>query len=356
MAGLRLAQRYDDSVNKETSRRILIIRVGHLGDSIMATAAIEPLIAKYGPDVLIDYASGPGVSAEILRLDRRIHRVFPIEARRKPWWINRSKKALRNHARHRPYDIVINLESGKECDDFADFLCSGQFLGRPHSPPDRRVSQHAVEMESSVYQSLLAPGSAVKSVPKLVPTDAVSLTRPAPGTTLVVINPGFSGIGQDNYRSHRAWPEDHWCKLIEKLTADDRITVAVNGTAEEAPLLKPMTDMRGVFSLLGSTLGELVDAVRQAHCVISVDTGTGHLAAALDTPTIALFGPSLPGLTRPLSRTTATMVLSSDIDCQPCYGTALRKRCTFNRCMHELSVTMVMAAYDEISTGANPHT
>ena len=326
------------------TKRILVIRIGHLGDSIMATAPIDSLRTAYGADVEIDYASGPGASAAILRLDRRINRVFPIHHRRVPWWINRRKRVLRNHAVRHPYDLIINLESGPECDDFAGFVTCNKFLGRPHSYPDMSAGLHAVEMEQSIWSSVVDPSNAESIEPRLVPVSAPGRDKQESRSGPIIINPGFSGLDQTNYRGHKAWPQSHWQEFIDVMGKRHGISIAVNGTLKEAPLLKELVAMPDVISLLGSSLVQLVDAIQSARCVVSVDTGTMHLAAALGTPTIALFGPTRPGRTGPWSRTTPVKTLHLALNCQPCAGTELQKHCTLNRCMSELPVQSVVDA------------
>ena len=56
---------------------------------------------------------------------------------------------------------------------------------------------------------------------------------------------------------------------------------------------------------------------------MAVDTGLGHLAAALDVPTISLFGPTNPGLTGAYGK--GQIHLASDFPCAPC----LQKKCTY---------------------------
>ena len=60
-----------------------------------------------------------------------------------------------------------------------------------------------------------------------------------------------------------------------------------------------------------------------ARACVAVDTGLGHLAAALDVPTISLFGPTNPGLTGAYGK--AQIHLGSDFPCAPC----LQKKCTY---------------------------
>ena len=92
------------------SKRVLVIRVGRLGDTILATPVIGVLKQAFGPDVMIDFVASPGASTAILELDRRINDVFPLARRRLPWRLHPVKRMLRKRSRSVPYDLVINLE------------------------------------------------------------------------------------------------------------------------------------------------------------------------------------------------------------------------------------------------------
>ena len=103
-----------------------------------------------------------------------------------------------------------------------------------------------------------------------------------------------------------------------------------------------------MLSLFGSPLQTLIHVLSRARCLVSVDTGTMHLSMALGTPTIALFGPTNPALTGPYPRKVPCSVLSSGIDCQPCFRTPEQKRCTVNRCMQELEPDVVYDAVEQM--------
>jgi ADP-heptose:LPS heptosyltransferase len=330
-------------------QRVLVIRIGHLGDSVMATTAIEPLRHACGADIRVDFASGPGAAAAVLRLDRRIHRVFPIEHRRLPWWVNSTKRELRSHAHESPYDLVINLECGPECDDFARFLSYRQFCGRPFADPRHLLSTHCVDTEKSVYRDLLGVAATESAEPQIKLSGADKAGN-RPAEPVVLLNPGFADMAKNDYRGHRRWPTRHWLELIDRITATTGLSVVVNGTEPERPLLEPLLQRSGARSLVGARLERLVEALRSAACAVSVDTGTMHLAAALGTPVVALFGPTIPALTGPYSRTVPCTVLTSGIDCQPCDRTPLQKRCPLNRCMTELGPERVFTAVQALLT------
>jgi len=163
-----------------------------------------------------------------------------------------------------------------------------------------------------------------------------------------MLNPGFNSVLGQGYHIHRGWPMEHWQKLIGIITGRYGLSAAINGSPDEGAHFNSLLALPKVYSMFGSSIPELVNAVRDAECLISVDTGTMHLGTAMGVPTIALFGSSLPELTGPYLAVTPGKVLSSNIECQPCYGTDLRKTCKFNRCMVELLPEEVSAALGEL--------
>jgi len=329
-------------------QRVLVVRIGRLGDTIMATPVIEALTQTYGAGVSIDFATSPGASARILELDQRINRVFSIAHRSTPWRFHRVKREIEQQSRERPYDLVINLECGRECDDFIKFTHHHEFCGRPLVEPKHFSDRHCVDTEKSIYAELLGPDVtyACETSLQLQP-DSQALPVP-PGSEYVVINPGFSGVQRPGYRSHRGWPETHWQKLIEQLNGSAGLSVLINGTNDEQPHFESLLQLPGVHSLFGSSIPGLATALLNAKCLITVDTGTMHLAMALGTPVVALFGPSNPELTGPYSKKVPHRVLVSGVDCQPCIKTPAQKQCSFNRCMSELEPEQVFEACRKI--------
>jgi len=322
--------------------RVLVVRIGRLGDTILATPVIEALQKALGEDVSIDFASSPGASARILGMDRRITRVFPIAHRSTPWRMHRVKRELERHSRENPYDLVINLETGNECDDFIRFAHHREFCGRPLQKTSHIRGRHCVDTEKAIYAGRLGEGITAAAETALQ-LDMGPQALPVPlGTVYVVINPGFSGLLRPGYRSHRGWPLAHWQVLVETLTESAGLAVLVNGTRDEQRGFAPLLQIPGVHSLFGSSLPVLCTALQHAAALVTVDTGTMHLATALGTPVAALFGPTDPTLTGPYSTKIPHRVLLSGVDCQPCFGTPMQKKCAFNRCMSGLEPEHVL--------------
>ena len=324
--------------------RVLVIRIGRLGDTILATPVIEALRRSRGDDTVIDFAVSPGGPARILGMDTRINRVFPIAHRSVPWRLHRGKRELERHSRERPYDLVINLETGSECDDFVRFVHHREFCGRPLQAARHQPGRHCVDTEKSIYAGLLGQGISAQAGTSLSLELEATPLPVSPDSGFVVINPGFSGVLRPGYRSHRGWPPVHWQALAESLNATLGLSVLVNGTTAEQAHFETLLQKAYVHSLFGSSLATLVTALRQAAALVTVDTGTMHLATALGTPVVALFGPTDPALTGPYLKTARGSVLAAGVGCQPCVNTPLQKRCAFNRCMSEIPAGQVLEA------------
>jgi len=105
------------------------------------------------------------------------------------------------------------------------------------------------------------------------------------------------------------------------------------------------------------TLPRTAALFREARVVVTGDTGPMHIAVAVGTPVIALFGPTNPQLTGPYAAD--AIVLNKHIECSPC----LERRCPLNydppKCMDLITVEEVYDAVlarlgEAVATGANP--
>jgi 3-deoxy-D-manno-octulosonic-acid transferase/heptosyltransferase-1 len=99
---------------------------------------------------------------------------------------------------------------------------------------------------------------------------------------------------------------------------------------------------RGLFNWAGTTnLRELAFLYKHAAVVVSTDSGPMHLAAAVGTPVVALFGPTAPWRTGPYGD--VHRVLRVDRDCSPCF----QKTCDTVDCMAEIKVEDVFQIVSE---------
>ncbi len=136
-----------------------------------------------------------------------------------------------------------------------------------------------------------------------IAADPRDLALPAPLERAVppgpiVVHPGAGAAG-------RRWPPERFAAVIGRLVADGR-TVVLTGTEDERPLCRDVARRVGddVVDLAGrTTVEELCGVVAAADAVLCNDTGVAHLAVALGTRSVVLFGPTSPAIWGPPEHT-----------------------------------------------------
>lgn len=149
----------------------------------------------------------------------------------------------------------------------------------------------------------------------------------------------------------RLWPEDRLAETADWLveTYDARIVFA-GGETERAPSRRIQDRMRHEISLDvagASNLVELASILQNCDLFMTSDTGTLHIAAALDVPILALYGPGNLKKVSPLSP--KSRVLFHGMPCSPC-SFQYTDRCQNNLCMKEITVEEVKTALQEMLT------
>lgn len=162
------------------------------------------------------------------------------------------------------------------------------------------------------------------------------------------LEPGYLCIAPGASRASKRWPTERYAELVAALTADGE-RVVVTGTEAERPLAAALS---GAIDLCGRTdLATLASVLAGARLFVGNDSGTGHLAAAVGTPVVALFGPTAPqqGYTPYGAEHRAAQI---ELDCRPCHHTGPR-RCPLahHRCLRDLAVDDVLAIVRERLTG-----
>ncbi len=113
------------------------------------------------------------------------------------------------------------------------------------------------------------------------------------------------------------WPQAQWRELARLATARGYTVRLPWGNEAERQRAHAIADgLPGVEVLERQTLAGMARHIATAAGVIAVDTGLGHLAAALATPTLSLYGPTNPGLAGTYGRHQAH--LSANFACAPC--------------------------------------
>jgi heptosyltransferase III len=130
----------------------------------------------------------------------------------------------------------------------------------------------------------------------------------------VVIHPG-SGA------QVKLWPSSHWCEVIDTIRAKTSIEVVVTGSPDELELCTVIEQQCAsrVYNLAGHTsLFSLAELFRSANLVLGMDSGPLHLATAVETPSIHLYGPSDVVRYGPWGSPQMHQVISAGMSCPDC--------------------------------------
>ncbi len=150
---------------------------------------------------------------------------------------------------------------------------------------------------------------------------------------LVGINPGAA------YGSAKCWLPERFRDVTQKLLEDPSITIVYFGDPTTAPLIKQICQNLPdrVINLAGVTsLRELACLIKLCDILLTNDSGPMHIAAALGTPLVALFGSTNEITTGPYK---TGIVIHKHVACSPCY----KRVCPIDfRCMKQIEVQEVL--------------
>jgi heptosyltransferase-2 len=139
----------------------------------------------------------------------------------------------------------------------------------------------------------------------------------------------------------KRWPKEGFASLARQLGAEG-LSVWVVGGPQEKQLAQEIVSAGGVGArdLTGTDLRQAIVALAAANVAVSNDSGLLHVAAALGTPSIGIFGPTSPWHWAPLNPLAATVETDSALECRPCHKPTCRVG--HHRCMQDIPVARVL--------------
>ncbi len=345
---------------------ILIVKLSAIGDVIHTLPALNAIRSAY-PSAhitwLIEEAAAPLIIGH-----KALDRV--IVSRRKGW-LKEFRKGKRQHVirevfglirtlRHTRYDLVF---------DFQALLKSGMWIalskgerkigfgrGMEHQEhsylflneriPPVDMNHHAILRSLMMLESAGIHSRKIdyrlpihdddrNAVDHLLSEAAMGTTRP-----LICINPVAKW-------TTKLWPNERFAELADRLSGKYGISPVFTGAPEDVETVRDI-----LFRMTSSavdftgktTLKTLAALYEKADVLISTDTGPMHLGAAVETPVVALFGPTAPWRTGPMGD--RHQVIRVGLPCSPCF----KRWCPTDDCMNHIDVEAVIAAVDRAVT------
>ncbi|MFZ1872109.1 MAG: putative lipopolysaccharide heptosyltransferase III [Chania sp.] len=297
-------------LHREQVQRILVIKLRHFGDVLLTTPLLRTLRVNY-PNALIDVLVYDGTEA-MLAGNRDVYVAYTVDRSLKHQSCKvqyRGEHALWNSLRSARYDLIINLSDQWRAALYCRFLKPAFSLGFRYPTRHNLLwrachsllvevgghkQQHTVLNNLDILAPLALPTliTRVKQAYRQCDIDEVDrLSQRYPLTNFVLIQPAARW-------AFKTWSILGFTQVINHLTARGETVVLTGGrSADEiamvAAILAGCTQLPRVINLAGRLdLPELAALMDRAKLFIGVDSVPMHMAAALQIPSVVLFGPS----------------------------------------------------------------
>lgn len=350
-------------IDKQKIKKILVIKLRHHGDVLLTSPVIENL-KKNIPQAEIDayiYKETTPMLEGLLSINKLI--LYDKSVKKKNFF----KKLLYElslllHIRRQKYDLVINLTEGDRGALVALFskakyrigmVSKGKgMLGKDklftHLCDPYANFQHTVEMNLEFLKPLeIFPNVEDRFLQFTIPSKDQayidSLLAKEKIEDFILIHP----VSRWMFKS---WPASKMAELLKEIYQDKKLPFVFTC----APIPEELEFNQTVINLLGkdirvidfsgkSTLKQLGATINRARAVITVDSASMHLCAALQTPVVAIFGPTSEKRWGPWQHRNAQVVFK-EMKCRPCYKAGCNNSYR-SECLETLDVEQVKKAF-----------
>lgn len=352
-----------DAVDFSQIQRVLVVKLQHLGDVLLSTPVFSVLKQHY-PHLEIDvlvYAD----TAVMLRHNPDISKIFCIDRNWKSSLRNQLKREtqLYQSLKQRDYQLLICLTDRMRGAWLARLLRPrysvalkysfkrGRFWANSFSHTYSRARlRHIVEAQLDALRRLgLHPGQEQRRLKMCIPPPQAETV--AKRLDEYQLKPGeFVVIHPCSRWMYKGWNVAGFAELIARLHQRGIPCVLVSGPdASELAYVQAILSKQphGVVDLSGQlNLSELAALIGHARCFIGLDSVATHIAAAVGTASVVLFGPSNDRFWGPWQ--VPHRLVTSDLSCRPCdmEGCANSK---VSDCLQAITPDQVMAAYLQLT-------
>jgi len=336
---------------------ILIVKLSAVGDVIHTLPSLSALRRLY-PDAHITWVVEEA-SADLVINHPYLDQV--LISRRKSWVKNIKKgefqstwreiRSFIKQLKSRRYDLVIDfhglfkssiivlLSRGKRKLGYDSWQELSGFFLNEKIPED--MNKHAVDRYLDFPRHL---GATVGNPEFMLPANP---DAQAQATALIASyhleKKKYIAVNPIALWDTKLWDNRKFAELADAISQRLKIPVVFTGRDKESldKITSKMTT-KGINIGGQTTLPELACIYKDALAVITTDSGPMHLAAAVGTPVIALFGPTDPARTGPYG--TGHTIIRADLTCSPC----LLKKCPTRKCMEDITTEQVFNELEKV--------
>jgi heptosyltransferase-3 len=339
--------------------RALVVKLRHHGD-VLLTSPVFSVLKHYAPHAELD-ALVYGETAEMLGDHPAIANIYTIDRawKRKPWPARaRHEWELMQQLRARRYDLLIHLTESYRGALLALWLAPrasvaqryhrrGRFWNRifTHVYSIPQKPRHRVELHLDALRRIgLHPLPEERRL-TLIPGEEAEASVDGLLRQANLAHGQFIQLHPTSRWLFKSWPIDKYAALVDALQAGGERVVLTAAPAEQelqfahaviAAASAPVVDLTGRL-----TLKQLAALTARAKCFVGVDSAPMHIAAAMNTPTVALFGPSGDLEWGPWQ--VPAKIITSSHTCRPC-GLDGCGNGKVSECLVEIPVAQVVDA------------
>jgi heptosyltransferase-2 len=331
--------------------KILIVKIGALGDVVMSLAMLKEIDRQW-PGAQIAWVCGEG-AAPLVEAVRRVDEIIVVNDQKLlkgglpgalgaliPLWFRFLGKS---------FDLIVTGHSDPRY-GWLSLTAHGKIRRQFGEGKEGRWPvpgrYHADE-----YVRLITGQNGPQAVLGRVPTLSLPLTQAlsekiVSGKKVVALAPGGAkNILRDD--ALRRWPLDHYARLAKKLLEKDYQVVITGSSADDG--IRDSFKQLPVLDLVGQTsVTDLIALYGRTDLVITHDSGPLHLAIASGKPVMGLFGPTNPWEKVPRDEKVKILWGGENLACRPCYDGKNYTVCPANECLRGVSVDQVYAEIEKI--------
>lgn len=333
-------------MEKFNPQNILVRIPNWLGDAVMASAAMEDLSRFYETKLSIVCEKK---LVDLFHGHPRIHKIFPFDK-------NHRKDQIHKRLKEENFDLGILFTNSfssawqlfqakvKTRWGFKNEMRS-LLLSKALPVPKEKGKEHLVITYKRLLQPLGIPLSTTAPTLYLTEEDRKAAEKILKNHSipskafLIGINPGAA------YGQAKCWLPERFKELSDKLLENENACVLYFGDSSSKPLIDSLCpNSPRIVNLAGKTsLRELMSLIKKCAIFLTNDSGPMHVAAALKTPLVALFGSTNEIATGPYNH---GLVIHKHVKCSPCY----QRVCPIDfKCMKQIQVEEVLKALGSVS-------
>lgn len=339
-------------------RKVLVIRLRSIGDTVLTTPSLVAL-RRFLPHASIDILLEDWV-VHVLDGSPLVDRVISI-----PRHSNAARARIARELHRTGYDVVYNLHGGTTATFLARASGARQRVGYAHyqyarlhnhvapSPQEiwSRPTLHSAEQQLALIGWTGVPVSD-RPATQLAVTEKAARSIAAKLAAHEIDKEPVALIHPAAAFETKQWPTENFARVIDEVAARGLKPVVIVAPKEKQVLdsVAQQSSAR-VIGLTDLSLPEVTALAARAQLFVGNDSGIAHLAAAVNTPCVVIFGSSNVAHWRPWT-TNKNEVVREEMKCQPCHGYFCAEFET-PQCILRIPVERVVAAIDRLMRETN---